>query len=270
MPLGNLNYDHPIRVAEGIYWVGVHDPEEKLHCNAYLVVDGEQAMVIDSGSRPSFAGVMMKILEVGVHPDQITGLIYQHYDPDLCGSIPNFLDLCGNPGLRIYSYGSNNIFLRHYVERSRHSLLVDLESVGERLTLQTRSLQTVPTPYTHAAGSFVTFDDLTRTLFTGDLFGSYSSQWHLFLDLNEECFACGDYRNCPRHAEYCPIPEFLEFHRRVMPCNKALHRAVDIVKGLAAEILAPQHGSVIRRTKDLAFCLAQLGHLQDVGVDGLK
>jgi hypothetical protein len=43
-------------------------------------------LVIDGGSRPDFATVMIKIMQTGIAPKQIQALVYQHYDPDLCGS----------------------------------------------------------------------------------------------------------------------------------------------------------------------------------------
>ena len=66
-------YDRDIEIADGIYWIGFYDPQSGLHCNPYLVIDNDEA-------------VMMKILQTGIAAHQIQALIYQHYDPDLCGS----------------------------------------------------------------------------------------------------------------------------------------------------------------------------------------
>ena len=206
-----MNYNRPIRVADGIFWVGVYEPEAKLHCNSYLVVEGDSAVVIDGGSRPDFASVMMKILQTGIHPNKIVGLIYQHYDPDLCGSIPNFVDLCENRDLKIYSKASNNLFLRYYFEKCHHHKLIDIDAINFELNLDGRLLKFIRTPYTHSAGSFVTLDERTGSLFTGDLFGSFASNWKLFLELNDECMSCGDVHHCPNHLNYCPVPDFLTF-----------------------------------------------------------
>ena len=87
------NYEGLVEIAEGIYWVGFYDAQSGLHCNPYLIVDHDEALVIDGGSRPGFATVMMKIMQTGIAPKQIQALVYQHYDLDLCGSIPNFEDI---------------------------------------------------------------------------------------------------------------------------------------------------------------------------------
>ena len=112
-------YDRPIQVADDIYWVGFRDKKTKLACNPYLVVQDDKAVLIDSGSRTDFAVVMMKILQAGIDPQQIVGLIYQHYDPDLCGSMSNFIDMCDNPNLKIISDKNSNMFIAHYIHRDK-------------------------------------------------------------------------------------------------------------------------------------------------------
>jgi len=34
------SYDRPIEIAENIYWVGFHEITSNLHCNPYLIVEG--------------------------------------------------------------------------------------------------------------------------------------------------------------------------------------------------------------------------------------
>ncbi len=263
------NYERPIKIAEGIFWVGSFNPQDELHCNPFMILGEGKAVIIDPGSRPDFAGVMMKIMQAGVHPDQIVGLVLQHYDPDLCGSVPNFLDLCGNPELRIYSKASNNLFIRHYLDRSRHGFFRDIKETGMELSLGSRKLKFIKTPYTHSAGSFVTWDETTRTLFTSDLFGSLRKTWSLRLDLSEQCFTCADFAACPNHRDYCPFPDIISFHRHVMPCCKALRMAMKRVEALSPAIIAPQHGSVIDKPREAAFLTRYLRDIEGVGIDGI-
>jgi flavorubredoxin len=265
----DVNYHRPITVDDGIFWVGVYEPEANLHCNSYLVTAGEKALVIDGGSRPDFAAIMMKILQAGVHPKNIVGLIYQHYDPDLCGSISNFIDLCGNPDLKIYSKASNNLFLRYYFEKTHHHMLVDIDRIDFRLTVEGRVLRFIKTPYTHSAGSFVTLDERTETLFTGDLFGSFATNWQLFHELDEECFSCPDYQACPNRRPYCPIPDFLSFHKHVMPCNKALQHSMEVLEQVSVKTIAPQHGSIFHKKRDIRHVISLLKNLTGVGIDAI-
>ena len=94
----------PVKIADGIFWVGYADENRGLHCNPYLIVEGEEAVLIDGGNRDDFSTVMLKILRTGLTPSQITRLIYQHYDPDLCGSLPQLEAIINNDALRIISH----------------------------------------------------------------------------------------------------------------------------------------------------------------------
>jgi flavorubredoxin len=262
-------YDRPVEIAEGIFWVGFRDINTKLFCNPYLVVEGEQAVLIDAGSRTDFAVVMMKILQAGIDPGQIVALIYQHYDPDLCGSMPNFIDMCDNPALRLFSEKSNTVFLSYYIHRDRYPLLSSINEHDFEFTFKNRSLRFISTPYAHSQGSFVTYDEKTRTLFTSDLFGSFSTQWDLFIQLEEECYTCNDYNNCPNGKTYCPFPDMIEFHQGVMPCEKALRHAIRKIKELDVDMIAPQHGSVLNRKRDVHFVADILESLNGVGIDAI-
>ena len=115
----DIDLERSVEFAEGVYWVGYYDEQAGLHCNPYLIVDNDEALVIDGGSRPDFATVMMKILQTGIAPNQIKVLLYQHYDPDLCGSIPNFEDIIKRDDLRIISDSANLMFIRHYSVSTR-------------------------------------------------------------------------------------------------------------------------------------------------------
>ncbi len=263
-----LDYARPIEIAEKIYWIGFFDAKSGLHCNPYLITDGEESVVIDGGSRPDFPSVMMKILSTGIDPSSISALIYQHYDPDLCGSIANFEDIIDRSDLKIISSKSDHMFIRHY--GASRSVLVSLEELDRRFRFSSgRELRFTKTPYAHSHGSFVTFDEKTGVIFTSDLFGSYSAQWELFLELSPECGRCTDYLNCPQEKSYCPIPDILRFHQKTMPSGRAIRFALEQIAGIPFSIIAPQHGSVIRNAKDIRIIWERLSSLTDVGIDGL-
>jgi flavorubredoxin len=259
------DHNSAISIAEGIYWVGFYDVESGLHCNPYLIVDGAEAVVIDGGSRPDFPTVMMKILETGISAASIVALIYQHYDPDLCGSVGHFEDIIDRPDLKIISHKENNMFIRHYAISSR---LISHDAINSEFLFSSgRKLQFINTPYSHSSGSFVTFDTKTRVLFTSDLFGSYGAKWDLFLSLNPECHTCQDLTRCVRGEAYCPVPDILRFHQQIMTSEKALRYALDIIGEIPAAMLAPQHGSVLSDPKDIETVRHRLMSLKGVGID---
>jgi flavorubredoxin len=261
------DYNLPIKISDDVYWVGFYDTEAGLHCNPYLIKDGDEAIVIDGGSRPDFPTVMMKILQTGIVPSQIKALIYQHYDPDLCGSIPNFEDIIDSNNLIIVSDKDNNMFIRHYYVKSK---VYSLEKFHHEFQFSSgRKLNFINTPYSHSAGSFVTFDEKTKILFSSDIFGSYGPQWDLFLKLDPECQPCISKSFPCLQKKYCHLSGIVNFHRRIMTSNKALRHALQIISDIPFEIIAPQHGSIINNSKDIVTIIGRLLSLCDIGIDRL-
>jgi len=209
----------------------------------------------------------MKILQTGIAPNQIKALLYQHYDPDLCGSIPNFEGIIKRPDLRIISETENLMFIRHYSVSSR---LFPLEDEDFKFEFSSgRTLQFVKTPYSHSAGSFVTFDPQSKILFSSDLFGSYGTEWELFLELRSECLECVNLTDCPQKRPSCPINDILDFHMKIMPSRKALMYALEKMLKIPFEKIAPQHGSIVEDKKALTLIFKSLTLLKDVGIDGI-
>ena len=262
----NMDYESAVEIAPGVFWVGFYDAPSGLHCNPYLIVDNDEAVVIDGGSRPDFATVMLKILQTGLVPRQIKALIYQHYDPDLCGSAPNFEDAVGHNDLQIISASENMMFIRHYAVSSP---LVSLSKLKFEYAFSSgRKLQFIKTPYCHSAGSFMTFDSHSGVLFTSDLFGSYGLDWQLYLQLADECVECKNLSQCPRKLPNCPVNDILNFHRKIMTSNRALRYALEQTAKIPFKILAPQHGSIIDNTEIIEYLSGLLAALKDVGIDG--
>ncbi len=263
----NMDYDSTVEIAPGIFWVGFYDAPSGLHCNPYLIVDEDEAVVIDGGSRPDFATVMLKILQTGIAPQQIKALIYQHYDPDLCGSAPNFEDAIGDNDLQIISASENMMFIRHYAVSAP---LIPLSKLKFEYTFSSgRKLQFIKTPYSHSAGSFMTFDPRSGVLFTSDLFGSYGVNWQLYLQLEPECIECKSLSHCPRKLPNCPVNDILNFHRKIMTSTKALGHSLEQISKIPFKILAPQHGSIINDKEIIDYLSKLLTALNDVGIDGI-
>ncbi len=259
------DYNGPVEIAKGIYWIGHFDANVGLQCNPYLIVEGDEAIVIDGGSRSDFSFVMLKILQTGINPNNINRLIYQHYDPDLCGSIPHFESMIHNEDLKIMSHHENNIFIKYY---STVKPKLCIEELGFSYTFKTgRRLKFIRTPYAHSAGSFMTYDENTRTLFTSDLFGSYDHIWELYIDLKNQCGYCEIHDTCPEDSSPCALNGIRSFHRRVMPSTAALEYALNLIKEINPILIAPQHGSVIRGEAWIGFVLKQLDQVKQVGIE---
>lgn len=259
-----VDYERPIEVGEGIFWVGFNDKKAGLHCNPYLIIDNDEAVLIDGGSRPDFPKVMMKILKTGIAPNKIKALIYQHYDPDLCGSLPNLYNIINDEALKVYSTAENSMFIRHYLSEIK---FVNLRS--QKLTYNfasNRKLRFIQTPYAHAAGSFVTFDEKSKILFTSDLFGSYSRNWELFQKDEESCIKSVSCSDCRRAEKNCPFKGLFEFHRATFPSHEILKYAMKQLEKIEFELIAPQHGSILSKPMGKSL-MKKLSELKGVGIE---
>lgn len=261
----DLDYDQYIEIAPGVYWVGFWDQEAGLHCNPYLIVDGDEAVLIDSGSRDDFSTVMLKIMRTGTSFKKIKRLIYHHYDPDLCGNIPHVEALVGGRDLEIISHYENNTFIAYYSARSPRRCI---EEMDYTFTFASgRELKFIRTPHAHAPGSFMTYDAQTKTLFSSDLFGSYDYNWSLYTHIGVPCKdSTTPVSICPHTQEPCQLQGMVEFHQRTMPSQKALRYALDRVEELDIALIAPQHGSLLDTPISREIAIRRLREIEVLGL----
>ncbi len=264
-----LDYLQPIEIAEGVFWVGFADIRTELRCNPYLIVDGDEAVLIDSGNRDDFSTVMMKILRTGLAPSKIKRLIYQHYDPDLCGNLPHMEEVINNKDLQVISHKENNIFIQ-FISTTSKKLCI--EEMNYSYTFESgRRLEFIMTPYAHAPGSFMTYDCKTKTLFSSDIFGSYDHLRSLYLGDVSRCFDCSIPEICDSNGYKCPLRGILSFHERVMNSAPSLRYAVEQVEILmeskGISIIAPQHGSIMNTPQQMEIIIRKLKELEHIGFD---
>ncbi len=266
----NLDYNRPVKISEGVYWVGFHDSQTDSHTNPYLIIDGDEAIVIDSGSRSAFPTVIMKIMQTGITPSAVTGLVYQNYDPRICGSIPHFESIIDRPDLKIITDEANQMFIQHYSDSAK---LLTLTNVDHQFRFSSgRRLRFIPVPYAHSAGSFLTLDEESGILFSGDMFSSYSPEWDLFMRVPAECKKCIETTRtgkCARRGKYCIKEDMSNYHRHIMTSERALKLALERVAAHSFSIIAPQHGSIIHEPDDIVFVCELLSSLKGVGIDGV-
>jgi len=209
------------QIAEGIYWVGFHDNHLGLQCNPYLLVDQDEAVLIDPGSVLDFEYVLDNIKKI-IPLEHIKYVVLHHQDPDFCSSVPLFEK--AGAQFTIVTRWRTQTLLKYYGIISEYYLL---EAHDFTLTLKSgRELQFIPTPYLHFAGAVVTYDKNTKTLFSSDLFGGFSNYGELF--------AGKDY-----------IEKMKAFHEHYMPSNDIMRPVMETLLLMDIDLIAPQHGSII-------------------------
>ncbi len=241
-----VDYGGPVAVTRDIFWVGFHDAEADMHCNPYLLVDDDEAVLIDSGSIPQFPVIMRKIIDV-IAPGQISAVVASHPDPDVCSNMAVVEDVVERPDLRIAAHAASLRLIRYYGLRST---LYAVDRHDWRLTLGSgRVLEFIPTPHLHFAGSIATWDAASGTLFSSDLFGAMDHDWQLFAN-----------------ASY--PPDMNTWHEMIMPARSMLGAVLDRFAALPIARICPQHGSVIEGQAAVQDAIAHLRELP-CGLDRL-
>ena len=79
--------DIPVEVAEGVYWVGAGDLKLKtqLNCNPYLVIDHDEAVLIDPGSPLDFEYVLKNVQKI-IAIDKLNG-VYRVQGEDMLADV---------------------------------------------------------------------------------------------------------------------------------------------------------------------------------------
>jgi len=220
-----LDYNHAVRLAESVWWVGHYLLDDPLQCHVYLIEAGDQSVLIDPGSKLTFDKTLEKIEEI-IPFDRIKYFVAHHQDPDITGSFQQIDELVTRKDAVILSHWRTNALLKHL------ALGLPLNCVEEmdwKLDLPGRQLQFVFTPYLHFAGAFTTFDKKTGVLFSSDLYGGFTEGWSLFAE-------SGDYFESMRL-----------FHEHYMPSKEILRHTIKKFQQLPLTMIAPQHGSIISR-----------------------
>ena len=222
-----LDTGKAFEIAPGIYCVGFADPGAGFHCNPYILNDGDETVFFDPGSVPHFPIVLGKVMQVA-DLKNIRHIVAHHQDPDLCSAIPRFEELVSGVGgeLRICTHTRASVLINHYGTRSD---FYRVDANDWKLTLRSgRTLRFIFTPFLHFPGAFMTYDERSKILFSSDIFGGLSFDWNLYAN--------------DHYAEAMKA-----FHENYMPSNHILRHAMNKLDGLDISMIAPQHGSIIKK-----------------------
>ncbi|MBI5147530.1 MAG: MBL fold metallo-hydrolase [Parcubacteria group bacterium] len=220
------NYDMAIETGEGIYWVG-YNYRTIFHTNPYLIVDGDEAVLIDPGSSIDFFAVRAKVAQI-IPISKIRHIVLHHQDPDLCGSTRQFEIAIGHD-IAVYNPERSSFFAHFYGIKTP---VTKISEDGHKLKFGNgRILRFYMTPYCHAPGAMITYDEKTKTVFTSDIFGAFNQKWELYHDwVGEE-----------KHLETMKM-----FMEPYMGSKEAILSVADKLAALQIKTICPQHGSIIR------------------------
>lgn len=220
-----IYYKDAISIAPKIYWVGMYLENDPFQCHPYLIVNGDESILIDPGSMLEFEETMRKVTTL-ISINSIKYIVLHHQDPDLAAAVPEIEKLINREDLLIVTHSRMSLLIKHYLVTSAY---YEIDKHDYKLhTPNGISLEFLTTPYCHSPGAFVSYEPKSKTLFSGDIFGGIEESW--------EFFATEDY-----------FDKAKLFHQEYMPSKDIFNYALSKIEKLDIELIAPQHGSIIQK-----------------------
>jgi len=224
-----------VEVKPDIYWVGGIDwnlrnfhgysTRRGTTYNAYLIID-KKITLVDTVKHYLFDEMIARIKEI-VDPSKIDYIISNHVEMDHSGSILKLLENCPNATVITSTRGEKGLRL-HF----KKELNFKVVNSGDTLNIGKRTLHFVHIPMVHWPDSMVTYSPVDKLLLPNDAFGQHIATEERFDDeiewgiLKEE--ATKYYANI------------------VMPYGDQVNKALETLRGLKIDMIAPSHGIIWR------------------------
>ncbi len=247
--MDNLNLKEPIEISADTFWVGGRKGN-LLERNIYLRVfkgGGKSVnLLIDPGPPEDLNVLIEKTSKVIGSIKNVNLIFINHQDPDVAYNSSSIQKL--NPNCLILSSEDSWRLINFYGLDFKRFKNVESFKNNEVFLSTGHKLIFVPSPFCHFRGAAMVYDEETRILFSGDLFGG--------LSYTEDFYAS--------ESSWDGIKAF---HQIYMPTKEALKYAIENIKNLKPEplIIAPQHGGIIKG-EFLKDFMERLGNTE-VGLD---
>ncbi|MEA2011672.1 MAG: MBL fold metallo-hydrolase [Verrucomicrobiota bacterium] len=207
-----------------IYWLGIVQ-NTAFRCNTYLLVDNDEAIIIDPGAIDTFSFIKKRVSEI-ISLDKLIAITLSHQDPDVAGSMSKWIEL--NPSIKVISTSRANVLLKFY--DSGEYDFIDASEISEFRFSSGNKINFVQSPFMHFPGAFTIYDTLSRYLFSGDVWAAIDINWTLIVD------------DFDAHTMVLDL-----FHTDYIASNIAAKGFLQNLGNLTINAILPQHGSIISK-----------------------
>jgi flavorubredoxin len=161
--------------THSVFWLGITD-DTAFRCNTYLIVDDNEAVITDPGSRAFFQQVWNRVAQI-LPPTRVRGMVISHQDPDIAASMVDWLEHV--PDCEVLTSPRANVLLPHYGQPDYRYF--DISAQPYQLA-SGRELQFIESPFLHFPGAFTTYDPVARCLFSSDIWAALDVDWKLVVE----------------------------------------------------------------------------------------
>jgi flavorubredoxin len=238
------NFDVPVLLFEKgdhkVYWLGMAVPDA-FRTNIYLIVDGDEAIVIDPGNKAFYGELYDRVEKLG-YIDKITGGIFCHQDPDVAGSIADWVS--GFRNFKVITSARTNVLLPHY-GISDYDFYDTGDENDHKLKFKSgNELQFIDAHFLHFPGAIATYDPVSGFLFSGDVWAAIDIEFKFII----------------QDFEYHKLKLNL-FHLDYMSSSIATNGFARKLSDYDIKGILPQHGAIIS-SKDVAAAIDYLKELR--------
>ena len=235
-----MSWRNITKISEGVYWVGVRDWNRRLFdaliplprgttYNSYLVIGESKKALIDTVN-PGFEKELEEKIRKVVDPSEIDYVIMNHAEPDHAGAIPYIMSINSKAKLVTSNKGAKMAQQFYKVPEGRIIAVHD----GENIDLGGKTLRFIEAPMLHWPETMFTYLQENKTLFPCDFFGSHRADG-LYDDEVEDLIV---------YAQRY-------FGEIMMPFRFMGQKALEKIKDLEIEIIAPSHGPIHRNPEHI-------------------
>ena len=233
-----MSWRNIAKMSEGVYWVGVKDWNRRLFdaliplpkgtsYNAYLIIGESKKALIDTVN-PGFEKEFEEKIRKIVDPSEIDYVIMNHAEPDHAGGIPYIISINSEAKLVTASRGAKMAQTFYKVPEERIIVVRDQETIS----LGGKTLRFIEAPMLHWPETMFTYLQESKILFPCDFFGSHIASG-LYDDEVEDLLV---------HAQRY-------FGEIMMPFRIMGQKALEKIKDLEIEMIAPSHGPIHRNPR---------------------
>lgn len=222
------------KIINDIFWIGVDNPYSRdFHgiasprggsYNSYLVFD-TMPTIVDATNK-LFFNTYMESLKSLIKPSTIKYIIVNHAENDHAGALKELLVFC--KGAKVVCTKRCSEFLKNAFGVECEFMIV---KSNDELNIGNKTFKFFVDPMVHWPETMITYLKEEKIVFTGDLFGTEVSHEEIFADEMKNLKGL--------RSDY--------FTLIMRPYFKNVKLAVNIVKNLDLEYIAPSHGPVYRK-----------------------
>jgi flavorubredoxin len=228
------------QLSKDVYLVGAKDWNRRIFdsliplpqgttYNSYLIKGKEKIALIDTVN-PGFEDELVQKINQISDVKNIDFLIMNHAEPDHAGSIPVIMNESKKAMLITTEKGAKMAQIFYDIQLNRIKVVKE----GEKLNLGGKTLQFINAPWLHWPETLFTYLIEDKILFSCDFFGAHT--------------AAGIYDD--------DVDELIPFAKRyygeiMMPFNRMGNNAMEKIKDLKIEMIAPSHGPIYKNPQKI-------------------